>query len=125
MTRSRRSPGANDPRTQPAYPLGEAAHYLRVPAATLRAWVAGRPYPTSKGTEHSVAVIIPASSEPLTLSFWNLIEAHVLRALRTEHSVSLGDVRTALSYAEKQFGIRNLLLHEKLRASAGELFLER
>lgn len=33
-----------DFRAQPAYGLAEAARYLRLPAATLRSWVVGRPY---------------------------------------------------------------------------------
>jgi len=59
------------------------------------------------------------------LSFNNLIEAHVLRALRSEHSVSIKSVREALSYAEREYKIDRLLLREELRTNAGELFLER
>jgi len=59
------------------------------------------------------------------LSFWNLIEAHVLRALRTEHGVSIKDVRKALQYAERQFKIQRLLRRRELCSNAGELFLER
>ena len=35
---------------QKADPLTEAARYLRLPPATLRAWTLGRPYPTSTGS---------------------------------------------------------------------------
>lgn len=59
------------------------------------------------------------------LSFWNLIEAHVLRALRTEHGVSVRDVRKALRYAERELEIERLLLRRELCSHAGELFLER
>src|SRR5207249_10801942 len=38
-----------DPRGLPAYSVSEAAHYLRVPRSTLRAWVAGQTY-QSNGT---------------------------------------------------------------------------
>jgi hypothetical protein len=31
----------------------------------------------------------PPKKQPLLLTFWNLIEAHVLRSLRTEHGVSI------------------------------------
>jgi len=64
-------------------------------------------------------------SAPPALSFWNLIEAHVLRALRTEHGVSVRDVRKALQYAERELRIERLLLRRELRSQAGELFLER
>ncbi len=83
----------NDLRNQAAYPLGEAARYLKLPTATLRAWTLGRPYPTTQGAGHFRAVIRPAATEATSLSFWNLIEAHVLRALRTEHGVSIKAVR--------------------------------
>jgi uncharacterized protein (DUF433 family) len=58
------------------------------------------------------------------LSFWNLIEAHVLRSLRTEHGVSLRDVRRALTYAERELRIERLLLNRQLLTEGGQLFLE-
>jgi uncharacterized protein (DUF433 family) len=61
----------------------------------------------------------------VTLSFWNLVEAHVLRALRTDHGVSVRAVRQALGFAESQLGVERLLLSPELRSSAGELFLDR
>jgi hypothetical protein len=76
----------NDVRNRPAYTVAEAARYLKVAPATLRSWVAGRSYPTGAGTAHSRALIRPAKNPPLMLSFWNLIEAHVLRSLRTDHA---------------------------------------
>jgi uncharacterized protein (DUF433 family) len=59
------------------------------------------------------------------LSFWNLVEAHVLRALRTEHGVSLKDLREALRYAQRRLKIERLLLSKELRTDAGRLFLDR
>jgi len=82
-----------DIRNQPAYSVAEAARYLKVAPATLRSWVAGRPYPKGAGTAHSSPLIRPARNPPPTLSFWNLIEAHVLRSLRTDHSVKMDALR--------------------------------
>ena len=115
----------NDPRNQPAYPLSEAARYLKLPAATLRAWTVGRPYPTASGSGRFQPLIRPAGRQPATLSFFNLIEAHVLRALRTEHGVSIKALRQAVGYAERELGIERLLLRSELRSDAGQLFLER
>lgn len=109
----------------PAYPVGEAARYLRVSPATLRSWFVGRPYPTARGTSRFHPLLKPASVDPATLSFSNLIEAHVLRSLRTEHGVPLPAVRQALAYAERELKIDHLLLREELRTSGGALFLER
>lgn len=114
-----------DRRDLPAYLLAEASHYVRLAPATLRSWVVGRPYAKRDGKGFFEPLIAPADKQRLVLSFNNLVEAHVLRALRTEHGVSIRDVRTALSYAEQQLGIERLLLREELRTSAGEIFLER
>jgi uncharacterized protein (DUF433 family) len=109
----------------PAYPMGEAARYLRVSAATLRSWFVGRPYPTARGTSRFEPLLKPARIDPATLSFSNLIEAHVLRSLRTEYGVPLAAVRQALAYAERELKIDQLLLREELRTAGGALFLER
>ena len=108
-----------------AYPLAEAARYLRLPVATLRSWVLGRQYSTAEGGAHFPPLIRPASQRPPLLSFSNLIEAHVLRSLRTEHGVSVKELRTALEYAQNKLGIDRLLLREELRTEAGQVFLDR
>ena len=120
-----RSTAKNDPRNQPAYPLSEAARYLKLPTATLRAWTLGRPYPTAQGKGHFHALIRPAIAHPLALSFYNLIEAHVLRALRTDHGVSIKALRKAVDFAEQELGVDRLLLRPELRSKAGHLFLDR
>ena len=122
---SARRPAANDHRNQPSYPLSEAARYLKLPGATLRSWAVGRPYPTARGQGQFRPLIKPATKEPPVLSFWNLVEAHVLKALRTEHGVSIKAVRQAIDFAEKKLQIERLLLSPELRSSAGELFLDR
>ncbi len=115
----------NDIRNKPAYTLSEAARYVKVAPATLRSWVVGRAYPKADGVAQFRPLIHPAIKQPASLSFWNLIEAHVLRSLRTEHGVSMDALRKALSYAEKQLQIERLLLSPKLRTDAGKLLLER
>lgn len=114
-----------DPRALPAYPLAEAARYLRLAPATLRSWVAGRAYPRRGGVGHFRALIRLPQRGNSQLSFWNLIEAHVLRALRTEHGVPIKAVRTAMRYAEEELKIDQLLLNPALCTAAGELFLDK
>jgi len=122
----RRNPTTkNDVLNVPAYPLGEAARYLRVSPGTLRSWFVGRPYPTARGTSRFEPLLRPARMDPATLSFSNLIEAHVLRSLRTEYGVPLTAVRQALTHAERELKIEQLLLREELRTAGGALFLER
>jgi uncharacterized protein (DUF433 family) len=113
-----------DPREVAAYTIADAARYLRLPAATLRSWVVGREYPKGEGRARFEPLIEPPSLDRPFLSFWNLVEAHVQRSLRTEHGVSLGDLRAALAYAERNLNIKRLLLSKELRTDAGKLFLE-
>lgn len=125
MPSGRRRTTTTDPRNQPAYALTEAARYLKLPVATLRAWTLGSRYPTTQGKSHFQPLICPASRKPPLLSFSNLIEAHVLRTLRTEHGVSVKALRQAVEFAEKKLGIERLLLRPELCSEAGQVFLDR
>jgi len=114
-----------DPREVPIYSVGEAAGYLHIPPATLRSWTVGRTYETQAGVQEFEPLIeLPPSGEN-RLSFSNLVEAHVLRALRTRHRVSIRAIRQSLSYAEQQLHVRRLLLSDELLTAAGDLFLDR
>src|SRR5258708_29352343 len=79
---------AQDPRNTPSYRLNEAAHYLRIPKATLRSWLVGQ------GSFKPVIAI--ADRSKIMLSFINLVEAHVLHAIPRQYEVSLQKVRQAL-----------------------------
>jgi uncharacterized protein (DUF433 family) len=116
---------ASDIRNRPAYGPAEAARYLRLPAATLRTWLVGRAYPKGDAQATFHPLIKPASTEPLQVSFYNLVEAHVLRALRTEHGVALAEFRKAIAYAQKKLQLHRLLLSPELRTHAGQVFLDR
>ena len=115
---------SSDKRDIPAYGIAEAAHHVRLPAATLRSWILGRGYQSRAGKKHFPALIIPADPKGPLLSFHNLVEAHVLRALRSNHAISIKAVRQSLRFAQESLKIDRLLLSEELRTSGGELFLE-
>nr|QIQ10811.1 Putative antitoxin VapB45 [uncultured bacterium] len=85
----------------------------------------GRPYPTATETKTFAPLIRPAQKQPVSLSFMNLVEAHVLRALRTEHGVSVDALRRALRYAEAEMEIDRLLLRQDLLTHAGGVLLKR
>lgn len=118
-------PQTRDVREVPAYSYPEASRALNIPRSTLRSWVRGQRYQRTDDVGFFEPVIEKPESDDSRLSFTNLIEAHVLRALRTAHDVSMAAVREALDVAEKEFGISRLLIHRQLRTSAGELFLDR
>lgn len=112
-------------RDRAAYGLAEAARYLKLPAPTLRSWVAGRPCRKAKGIDHFRPLIHPPHKRPPVVSFWNLIEAHALRSLRTKRGVTIKAVREALYYAERRLKVQRLLLSKELRTDAGRLFLDK
>src|SRR5579872_7334588 len=100
----------DDPRLTPAYTLAEAAHYLRMPQETLRSWVVGRTYPVRGQSKRSRPLIHPDDPKRQYLSFINLVEAHVLAAIRRRDGVKLPKVRTALDYVQRRFQIDRPLL---------------
>lgn len=114
-----------NPRELPGYSVAEAAHYLRVPIATLRSWVRGRYYPTESGKRYFKPLIELPDPDLLSLSFVNLVEAHVLDAIRREHNIPLPKVRTALDYVKKNFGSLHPLAEQKFETDGVALFVSR
>jgi len=112
--------GDQDVRELPAYGIAEAAHYLLVPRATLRSWVVGMSY--SSG--FFKPVIEPAARSPVALSFINLIEAHVLAAIRRKHRVDMQAVRRTINFLKKQFGSPYPLADHKFETNGVDLFVE-
>lgn len=110
-----------DVREAPSYTFADASRYLRVPAPTVRVWTVGL---HSENQRFEALIHRPDPSDK-RLSFNNLVEIHVLRALRTQHGIPMGAVREALQDAEKRFGVRRLLIHKELSAIPGRLFLDR
>ncbi len=129
----RRIYGDMDPREAPVYSVGEASRYLHLSWSTLSSWVRGREYAVSDGKEWSEPLITRPKGSSL-LSFNNLVEAHVLKSLRTRHGIPMRGIRTAVEYAREQHGIDRLFLRDDLltvaddpsdRRGPGALFLER
>ena len=116
--------GGKDPRDLPRYTYVDAARATNVPATTIAAWVRGQDY----RRKHDVARFRPVIKRPdprdTRLSFNNLLETHVLRALREVHEVQLRTVRRAIDDAERRHGIQRLLISAQLRSSGGQLFLD-
>ena len=115
----------SDPRELPAYGFGEAAHYLRIPVNTLRNWIHGWHYDTATGEKRSRPLIhLPQRGVP-ALSFLNLVEAHVLDAIRREHRIPMYKVRKALDYVQKHFPSKHPLAEEKFETDGIDLFVSR
>lgn len=115
--------GDTDPREIPAYSIKDAAYYLGVHPRTLRSWVKGQPYRTKSGERWFAALV----SEPPEggLSFMNLLEGHVLAALRQQRFVSMKDIRAALERILKKEPSTKYPLATRHFATIGKrLFLE-
>ncbi|HKI05885.1 MAG TPA: DUF433 domain-containing protein [Thermoanaerobaculia bacterium] len=113
-----------DPNELPRYTVPEAAHYLRMPHETLKSWVVGRNYPVSGGEKHWAGLIKRPDDADPKLSFSNLIEAHVLLALRKQYGVKMKEIRESLEIAQERFNIPRVLLSPQLRATKGNVFLD-
>lgn len=112
---------AADLRSRPAYTVAEAARYLSIPAPTVNAWFRG----IHARNQTFEPVLRLEQADDRRLSFSNLVEAHVLRALRTKHGIPMPAVRAALDYVRREYGIDRLLVDRRLRAAPGKMFLQR
>ena len=117
--------GGTDPRDIPTYSISDAARYLRIPAGTIRSWTVGRHYPISNGSNFFRPLIPIRDLKPKLLSFTNLIEVHVLRAIRKHHQIDLGKVRDALDFIGEHFQASHPLARERFLTDGVDLFIER
>ncbi len=110
----------------PAYTVPEAAHYLQIPTTTLRSWVKGRSYPLKPERAGFFEPIIQLpDEEQRLLSFTNLVEAHVLDAIRREHGVQLQKVRDAVCYMQKRMNVEHPLAFQAMVTDGVDLFVRR
>jgi uncharacterized protein (DUF433 family) len=102
---------------EPMYTPADVSRIVRVPYQTVRYWALGR---------HSVAPLfqLPETSPPV-LSFANMLECHVLNALRTRYELGVRRVRRALDILASKFHDprrRHPLLTEDFRTNGVDLF---
>src|SRR5208283_3393105 len=124
--------GGQDPRLLPIYTVREAAHYLHIPPNTLRSWIKGRYYPVTDGKRFFSPIIRTPKpffdneeERVLTLSFINLVEAHVLAAIRTKHGLQLYKARDAVEYLRQKFGSEHPLADFDLETDKMNLFIRK
>jgi uncharacterized protein (DUF433 family) len=115
-----------DPRDLPAYPVEVAARLLLVPQSTLKLWVFGATWEDKKfGVRSFEPIIVPPEQtqhEGRSLSFVNLVEAHVLKALRRTHKVQMIGVRAGVEYLKERFSTDHPLADVDLMAGGKEWF---
>lgn len=101
---------------EPAYTLADAARYADVPYQTVRYWVLGR--------ERIPPIIELPETSPPALSFANLLECHVLNAMRTRYRLQLPKVRLALTHLRQRTRDRHPLLRDDFRTNGIDLFVD-
>ena len=114
----------DDLRLVPTYSLGDVARFLRLPKATVRSWVMGRPYPTQDGRAFFEPLIRAEKTKPVLLSFLNLVELHVLSAMRRRYMVKLDKVREALLYGSERLDVDRPLAHQVFFTDGVDLFVK-
>ena len=113
-----------DFRETPLYTAAEAAHYLRVPVSTVRAWAFGQGQ-RKDDSRRFKPVIALASRQGRLLSFINLVELFVLTAIRRRHGVALPQVRKALDYLKKRFPSPHPLADHEFQTNGVDLFAKK
>lgn len=108
----------------PIYSVADASRYLHIPAPTLRTWVKGRSYPTKLKEKQFTPLIQLPNPNEAQLSFTNLVEAHILRVIRTVHYIPLHKVRKALDYISEQFLTEHPLVQKQFSTDGVDLFIE-
>ena len=108
----------------PTYSVTDASRYLNIPLPTLRTWLNGRKYPTKSGNKEFLPIIQRPDSQTPQLSFTNLVEAHILRVIRSLHNIPLDKVRTALDYISDKFKTNHPLATKQFSTDGVDLFIE-
>lgn len=107
----------------PAYPFDEAAHYLNIPLSSLKTWCLGQGHGVRKRAYKPVIRL--DGNDRRALSFLNLVEAHVLAAIRRKHHVSLPKVRLALTYISRKLNLNRPLASQDFQTDGIDLFVEK
>jgi uncharacterized protein (DUF433 family) len=113
----------DDPREMPAYSIPQAARYLRVPVTTLRYWVLGQNYREDSGRKRAEPVIMLPENGNHLLSFFNLTEAHILRAIRKDYNIQLPQIRAAIDFLGEKFGTIHPLIQHSFKTDGARLFV--
>lgn len=108
----------------PTYSVTDASRYLNIPLPTLSTWLNGRKYETKEGKQEFLPIIQRPSADNSQLSFTNLIEAHILRIIRTIHNISLDKVRITLDYISHRFNTNHPLATKQFSTDGVDLFLD-
>lgn len=109
---------------EPRYSILEAASFIDRPTSTVRRWTLGNVRKQLNGRTLRDAPLIAVDggfSDPIPLSFLNLLELRFLAAYRRR--VPLQSIRRALDFAGSELGVERPLLSLDFKANGKSLFL--
>jgi len=115
--------GGKNPRELPLYTVADAARVVRINPATLRTWVLGRSYPTRSGSKSWSPLIRIADPKLGRLSFTNLVEVHVLSALRGKH-VRVERIRSATNFIRQKLKTEHPLADVDTHTDCIDVYVE-
>jgi uncharacterized protein (DUF433 family) len=99
----------------PIYGLSESARYLRLPIKTLEYWVYGR--------DRTPGLITPAGKHPRALSFMNLLECHMLSAMKENYDLRIPKIRKAIASLNRRLHYRHALIEAPLFTNRVDVIL--
>ena len=113
----------DDIRYAPLYRIPEVAAYTRGNLSTLRTWVLGREHASRDGRRYPPVIRVEQVERPDSLSFINLIEAHVLVALRRTHQIPLPKIRDAVLWLRKELDSKHPLAELQIETDGLDVFV--
>lgn len=103
-----------DLRYKPLYSVAEVSRYARIQHATLRSWIQSK----------SGDLLVPAAAHTVApLSFINLVESHVLVALRRRYHVPMRQILKAVEWLKETRGVGHPLAEIDLETDGREVFI--
>lgn len=103
-----------NPAEIPAYSVAQVAFCLGLPYGTLEYWLEPRTGP----------LVLAPDPRPMTLCFKNLVECHVLRALRVSFRLPMRNIKRGVLTLRAKWNTRYPLAEKELSHDGLELFLE-
>lgn len=111
------------PRELPLYSIPEAARIVRVQPTTVRHWALGRTYQTNQGAKAWPPLIHAADPKGRRLSFANLVELHVLSALR-DKQVRVESIRSASRFIRGELKAKHPLADVDAHTDSVDIYVE-
>ncbi len=107
----------------PLYRVSEAARYLQIPPATLSQWLKWEVDLSQPEPRPVEPLIRRPDREAKELSFFNLVEAHLLQVLRIVSGDHRAQIKAALAHVEQQLKTPHLLTCKTFQTNGADLLV--